>query len=58
MMKGWDFVPVMLRDSCQECEQDRGRVSSGHREMPLRSSEGYREREEFAIMVQIGEEQG
>ena len=47
----------MLRDPGQGCEQDRGRVSSGHREMPLRSCEGYRDREEFAIMVQMGEKQ-
>ena len=57
MLKGWDFVRVMLRDPGQGCEQDRGRVSSGHREMPLRSCEGYRDREEFAIMVQMGEKQ-
>ena len=47
----------MLRDPGQGCEQDRGKVSSGHREMPLRSREGYRERKELAIMVQMGEEQ-
>ena len=47
----------MLRDPGQGCEQDRGKVSPGHREMPLRSREGYRERKELAIMVQMGEEQ-